>query len=143
MTKHIKRTNRYGDIVTFLARLILGLSFLVYAIKEVLDFKPLTQRLIEIGFFAPEFFLALGIFVQMTSGFSLLIGFKGKFNAFILALFTILATFTFHFPTYIEEIGFFSKDLMIFAGLLFISAFGPGRVSLDYKLYKRNLRKRR
>ena len=64
--------------------------------------------------------------------FALLVGFKAKFVAFGLAMFTLAAAFLYHnnFANQIQMIMFL-KNVTIISGLLLVVAHGAGGFSID------------
>ena len=58
----------------------------------------------------------------------LLIGFKARYAALVILLFTVVATVVFHpwWADPAEKISFL-KNLAVMGGLLYVAAHGPGR----------------
>ena len=63
----------------------------------------------------------------------LIVGYKTKWAASIMALFTFAVAIIFHtnFSEGMQMI-FFLKDLAIAGGFMIVVAYGPGKISLDY-----------
>ena len=85
----------------------------------------------------PEVAAAIAIVVELGVGLALLVGFKTRWAAIVLALFTLAASFGFHnFWTMpadkasVNQLMFF-KNMAITGGLLAFAAFGAGRFSID------------
>jgi putative oxidoreductase len=79
------------------------------------------------------------VVVEFVGAIALIVGFQTRLVAFIMALFTIAAGVFFHnywaMPAeqvYVNQI-MFMKNLSIAGGLLMMSAFGAGALSLDAK----------
>ena len=77
------------------------------------------------------------MFCELGLGLLVLVGWKARWAALALAVFTLAAGFFFHnFWTMsgdsvmANQINFF-KNMAIAGGFLFIYAFGPGRLSVD------------
>jgi putative oxidoreductase len=87
----------------------------------------------------PEVGAVIAIVVEIGAGLALILGFKARWAALALAIFTVAATFLFHnFWTYPADQQFmqmlmFWKNLAMTGGLLFVFAFGAGGWSLDGK----------
>ena len=63
----------------------------------------------------------------------LIVGYKTKWAAAVMALFTFAVAIIFH-TNFNEgmQLMFFLKDVAIAGGFLIIVAFGPGKISLDH-----------
>ena len=75
------------------------------------------------------------VIVEILFPLLLIIGFKIKFSALIMAVFTLTVAIIFH--TNFENdmaLMFFLKDLAIAGGFFFIFSKEPGKYSLDNKL---------
>ena len=79
----------------------------------------------------PELAYWIAVIIEVSFGFSLLIGFKAKFVAFGLAVFTLAAAFLIHnnFADQIQMI-LFLKNITIIGGLLLVVAHGAGGLSI-------------
>jgi putative oxidoreductase len=82
--------------------------------------------------------LVLTIIIQLVGGVAIIIGFKGKVSAFILAGLTLLISLFMHdFWGMTEgvarshELQNFFKNMGIIAGLLIITGLGTGKFSLE------------
>ena len=76
--------------------------------------------------------------VELVGGLSILLGFRARIGAWLLVLFLVPVTFTFHqFWTIADpmarqmEIAGFLKNLSLLGGALIIARFGAGEYSLD------------
>ena len=63
----------------------------------------------------------------------LIVGYKTKWAASIMALFTFVVAIIFH-TNFSEgmQMVFFLKDIAIAGGFMIIVAYGPNKISLDY-----------
>jgi putative oxidoreductase len=73
--------------------------------------------------------LVLVIAVEIIGGIMLAVGYKAKYAAGVLALFTLATTYFFHLQLVqaIEAL----KNFAIIGGLLYVSAYGAGMWSVD------------
>jgi putative oxidoreductase len=80
----------------------------------------------------PEVAAAIAIIVELGLGIALLVGFKTRWTALIMAIFTVATacSSTSSGLTRRRNIQFF-KNMAIAGGLLAFAAFGPGRFSID------------
>ena len=85
----------------------------------------------------PEVLAALAIVVEIGAGVALLVGYKTRWAALLLALFTLSAALFFHnywgvpADQQLMQQLMFSKNLGIAGGLLALAAFGAGVLGLD------------
>ena len=88
----------------------------------------------------PEVGAVLAILAELGCGILLLIGFKTRWAALALAVFTLAAAFFFHnyWAVPAEQVMAqrinFNKNLAIAGGLLLLAAFGAGAFSVDGRL---------
>ncbi|MNT89634.1 Inner membrane protein YphA [compost metagenome] len=87
----------------------------------------------------PQVAAVIAIVVELGLGLLLLVGFKTRLSAIVLAIFTVAAAVMFHnywgMPAdkaFVNQLMFF-KNIAIAGGLLAFAAFGAGRFSIDKK----------
>jgi len=118
-------------------RALIASLFLVAGVRKMVFFAPQVAYFTKLGFPAPEFFTILAIIIEVVGGLALLIGFKTRWTAWLLALFVVIATAMAHrfweFPdaAYVAQMNNFLKNLAVIGGLLFVASFGPGRLAVD------------
>lgn len=86
--------------------------------------------------------LIVTIIIQLGAGVALIVGYKAKYTAFILAGLTLVISIYMHnFWDIVDddvslahETQNFFKNMGIMAGLLMVAALGAGSLSLDSKL---------
>ena len=118
-------------------RALMAALFLVAGVRKIMFYAPQVAYFTKLGFPAPEFFTILAIVIEVGGGLALLIGWKTRWTAWLLALFVLIATFMAHrfweFPdaAYVAQMNNFLKNLAIIGGLMFVASFGPGRLAMD------------
>jgi putative oxidoreductase len=119
-------------IISFLGRLLLAQIFLVAGVEKILDPAGTQAYMASKGMPMTGLFLVAAIVFELGGGLSLLSGFRARWGALALVVFLIPTTLIFHtgFSDQVQQV-MFMKNLAIMGGLLMITAFGPGRFSVD------------
>ncbi len=120
-----------------LGRVLIALLYIPAGIKKLSGFEGTVGYIASKGIPLPQVAAAGTIFVEVVIGIALLIGFKARLSALIIAVFTLAAAVLFHnywavpdAQVAAQQINFF-KNLAIIGGLLFVAAFGAGPLSVD------------
>jgi len=118
-------------------RILIALLFIPAGIGKIADFGGTVGYIASVNLPLPQIAAVLTIIVEIGAGLALLAGFKARYAALLLGLFTLAAAVLFHnywaAPAEMlmaQQINFF-KNLAITGGLLFVAAFGAGPLSLD------------
>jgi len=125
------------SVALLFGRILLGLIFLLSGVMKMFNWPTTANSMAEHGMPAVPFFLAGAIFCEVVGGLSVILGFKARYGALLLALFLIPTTLVFHhFWTFSggemqNQMQHFLKNLSILGGLLTLSAAGAGRYALD------------
>lgn len=125
------------SILCPLGRTLLALMFVLSGISKTLTPTGVAGVMANAGL-PSSTLLAFGVGVfEVVAGTALVIGFKTRWAAVALALFTLLATLLFHaywaMPAeqqFVQQL-LFSKNLALIGALLFTTAVGGGPWSLD------------
>jgi putative oxidoreductase len=124
------------DALLLLGRILVAVLFVPAGFGKLMKFSG-TVASIGTHLPIPEVMAAGAIGVELGVGLAFLIGWKGRWAALILALFTIVAALVFHNFWASPEAQFaaqklnFLKNMAIAGALFFAYAHGPGRYSLD------------
>ena len=118
-------------IVEFLGRVLLSTLFLVEGIGKISMQEDVIMYMEDYG--VPEILFVPAITLEILFPLLLIIGYKTKWAASIMALFTFTVAIIFHtnFNEGMQMI-FFLKDIAIAGGFMIIVAYGPGKISLDH-----------
>ncbi len=120
-----------------IGRLLLAYLFIPAGFGKIGGFAGTVGYISSKGLPMPEAAAALAIVVELGLGIALLVGFKTRWAALILCLFTLTTAFFFHnyWAVPAEQVMAqtlnFNKNLGIAGGLLAFAAFGAGAFSLD------------
>jgi putative oxidoreductase len=125
------------DTLALIGRLVLAWFFVPAGWGKIAGYAGTVAYATKAGLPMPEIGVAIGLAIELLGGLMLLVGFKTRWAALALAVFTAVAAFYFHnywampeAQQMMQKLNF-TKNLAIAAGLLAFAAFGPGRISLD------------
>ncbi|KQP37207.1 DoxX family protein [Pseudorhodoferax sp. Leaf274] len=125
------------DGLALLGRILLAVLFIPAGFGKLTGFAGTVGYIGSVGLPLPQVGAALAIVVELGLGLALLLGFKTRLAALVLALFTLAASFFFHkywaLPAdkaMVQQL-MFMKNVAITGGLLAFVAFGAGRLSID------------
>lgn len=142
MTQLNSNQRRY-DFLALFGRILLASIFIAAGLTKISNWEVNLQYLQSHGIPWTPIFLYPAIFVEVIGGFSLLLGYKARAGAIILALYLIPVTLIFHsFWTYTgveraAQLMNFMKNISIIGGLVVTSAFGAGALSVDARIGRR------
>ena len=118
-------------IVEFLGRVLLSTLFLVEGIGKISLQEDVIIYMEDYG--VPEMLFVPATILEILFPLLLIVGYKTKWAASVMALFTFTVAIIFHtdFSEGMQMI-FFLKDLAIAGGFMIILVYGPGKISLDH-----------
>ena len=115
-----------------LGRVLIGLPFVMSGVGKLAAYTATTAYIASVGLPLAPAGWAAAIACEVGGGLCLLLGFRVRPIAVVLAGFTLVAAVAFHhnFADQNQMIHFL-KDIMIAGGLMQIAHFGAGAYSLD------------
>ena len=118
-------------IVEFLGRVLLSTLFLVEGIGKISMQEDVIMYMEDYG--VPEILFVPATILEILFPLLLIVGYKTKWSASIMALFTLTVAIIFHtdFSEGMQMI-FFLKDIAIAGGFMIVVAYGPSKISLDH-----------
>ena len=120
-------------IVELIGRILLSALFLIEGIGKIFMQENVIMYMEEYG--VPGMLFIPAVVVEILFPLFLIIGYKTRLTALVMALFTFTVAIIFHTDfTEGTQMVFFLKDLAIAGGFMIIFAYGPNRISLDYFL---------
>jgi putative oxidoreductase len=132
-------TSTAQDTMALVGRILIALLFIPAGFEKITAFAGTAGYIASVGLPLPQLGVVIAIIVELGLGILLLVGFKTRLAAFVIAVFTVATAVFFHkfwgLPAdkvMMAQMAFF-KDLALSGGLLLIAAFGPGRFSIDRK----------
>ena len=120
-------------IVEVFGRILLSTLFLVEGVRKFFFQEETIMYMEDYG--VPEILFFPSLSLEIVFPVLLIIGYKTRFSASIMALFTLTVALIFHtnFDNQMELIIFF-KDIAIAGGFLIIAVNEPKICSIDYFL---------
>ncbi|SEB26296.1 DoxX family protein [Variovorax sp. YR216] len=128
-----------ADVFALIGRLLVAYLFIPAGFAKLTGFSGIVGYITSVGMPMPTVAAAVAIIVELGAGIALLLGFKTRIAAIVLAVFTLVASFYFHAywaaPGAMKMVAtlLFNKNIAVVGGLLALAAFGPGRLSIDKK----------
>lgn len=125
------------DGAALIGRALLGALFVWSGFGKILGFAGTAGYIASKGLPFPTLLAVIAVAIEFGAGLALLVGWKTRWAAALLALFLIVITPIFHNfwsvpadQVMMQQINFF-KNVSILGGMLFVFAMGPGRYSVD------------
>lgn len=133
------QTGAMQDTMALVGRILIALLFVPAGFGKLTGFAGTVGYIASAGLPLPPVAAAIAIFCELGLGLCVLVGFKTRPAAFLLALFTIATALFFHHywdlpvdKVMANKLNFY-KNLAIAGGLFAFTALGAGRFSLDRK----------
>lgn len=117
---------------SLVGRLILGGFFLQAGVLKIFTYTGMVAFATAANLPVPEAAITTAIVIEILGGLSLILGYKMRWGASVLAFFTLVTALVFH-TNFADQaqLAFFSKNIAIMGGLLFMAGTGSGRFALD------------
>jgi putative oxidoreductase len=129
--------NGAQDTLALIGRILIAYLFIPAGIGKLMGFGGTVGYITSAGLPLPEVAAAVAIVIELGLGIALLLGFKTRWTAIVMAIFTVVTALFFHkywavpdAMKMMQQINF-NKNMAIAGGLLAFAAFGPGRFSID------------
>jgi putative oxidoreductase len=129
--------NSTQDTVALIARILLAAMFVISGFGKISGFEGTAGYIASKGLPMPQVVAALTIALELGGGILLAVGYKARWVALALGVFSVIAAVIFHNFWAVEaaqkmgqQINFM-KNITIAGGMLMVFAFGPGRLSVD------------
>lgn len=129
--------NTLQNPLALVGRLLLAALFLPAGIGKITGFAGTVGYIASAGLPLPTVGALVAIVVEVVGSAALIAGYGTRLAAFVLALFSLVASFFFHAywavpadQQFVTQLLFF-KNIAVVGGLLTLSAWGAGAWSLD------------
>ena len=120
-------------ILEFIGRIFLSVLFLIEGLGKISIQEDVIIYMENYG--VPEILFVPATILEILFPIFLILGYKTKWAAAIMALFTFTVAIIFH-TDFSEgmQMMLFLKDIAIAGGFMIIVTYGPGKISLDHYL---------
>jgi putative oxidoreductase len=124
-----------GNLKPYLAplgRLLMSSLFLWSGIHKLRNPGGTAQYFANAHIPAPDVLVWVAIVIEVIGGLAILLGFKTRWAAAVLAIFCLVTAFAVHLPA--GDAGNminFYKNLVMAGGFLYVVAYGAGGMSID------------
>ena len=116
-----------------LGRILISIIFVMAGLNKISGFEGTAGYMDKMG--VPGTLLPLVIVLEVIGGLAIIVGWKTRLVAFLLAGFSILSAIVFHGDfTDQTNMIMFMKNIAIAGGFLFLVANGPGSYALDNRI---------
>jgi putative oxidoreductase len=115
-----------------LARLLLSSVFIWAGVSQLRDPGGTAQYFAHVNIPVPNVAVWVSIAIHILGGLALLVGFKTRWAAAVLAIFCLVTAFGVHLPA--GDLGNminFYKNLAMTGGYFYVLAYGAGGMSID------------
>lgn len=125
---------RYGPLV---GRILIALIFVWSGFGKIVGFEGTVGYIASKGLPLPQLGAIAAILVELGGGLMLIFGFKARWAAAAMFVFTAMAALIFHDfwavppEQALNQMIHFMKNVSMMGGLLFVVVYGSGPVSLE------------
>jgi len=113
------------DVSALVGRVLLALMFVLAGYGKITGFDGTAGYIASKGLPLPQVGAAIAVVVELVGGLLLIVGWKARWVALVLAIFTAAATYFFH------DFWHMTDAAAVIGGMLMVWAMGPGRLSID------------
>ncbi|WP_219591626.1 DoxX family protein [Aeromonas salmonicida] len=127
--------DKMKDMALLVGRVLLALMFVMAGWSKIGGYAGTQGYMEAMG--VPGFMLPLVILLELGGGLAVVLGLFTRSIAVLLAGFTLMAAFIFHYqPADQMQMLMFMKNVSVAGGFLALVAAGAGAFSLDARLGK-------
>jgi len=125
----MENSNRY---LPLLGRILIGVPFILSGLSKLAAHDATVGYIGSVGLPFPQLGWLIALTIELAGGALLVVGFRTRIVALIVALFALATAIFFHHNFADQnQIIHFLKNIMIVGGLLQIVYFGAGAMSID------------
>ena len=129
-----RKLSAYNDIALLIGRILIAALFLIAAYNKFKGLGGTTAYFTKLGVPGPSIAGPLVAIFELLAGVLILVGFKTRLAALVLAVFVVVAALIAH-TNYVDgnQLNHFLKNLAIAGGCLALFVSGAGAFSVDAK----------
>lgn len=118
--------------LTPLGRLLMSSLFIRAGVNDLKDMGGLAQYIEHLHIPLANVTVWIVLAIHLLGGLAILLGFKTRWAAAVLAIFCLITGFAVHLPVgdQANMISFY-KNLVMAGGFLYVVAYGAGGISID------------
>lgn len=121
-----------NSIILLVARILLAFIFILSGVQKFFGLEGTAGYISSVGLPFASLLAVGAAIVETFGGLAILVGFRTREAAWVLAAFTLVAGFLFHFdPADQMQMINFMKNIAIAGGFLALGQIGAGAFSLD------------
>jgi putative oxidoreductase len=126
--------SRFGPLA---GRILIALIFVISGFGKITGFEGTVGYIVSKGMPLPQLAAIGAVIIELGGGILLVVGWKARWAAAAMFVFTVLATLIFHnfwaAPTdqAQNQMIHFLKNISILGGLLYVVVHGSGPLSVD------------
>ncbi len=115
-----------------LGRLLMSSLFIWAGYGKLMNSGGTAQYFEHAHIPVPNVAVWVVVVIELIGGLAILVGFKTRWVAAVLAIFCLITGFGVHLPVGdTPNMVNFYKNLVMAGGFLYVVAYGPGRLSID------------
>jgi len=129
--------NTGRDVAALVGRVALALIFVISGFRKITTMAATSGYIASKGLPMPDVLAVVAIVIELGAGILLIIGWKARWAALLIAFFLLVITPIFHAfwavpaDQMMMQQQQFMKNLAILGGMLMLYVAGPGRFSVD------------
>lgn len=121
-----------ADVLSLVGAVMLSAIFLISGVGKLTAPGQVIAHIATAGLPFATLGYGIAVVVELGGGLALLLGYRARLAALLLAIFCLAASLAFH-TNFVDrnQLGDFLKNMAMAGGLLQVAAYGRGRFSLD------------
>jgi putative oxidoreductase len=135
-------TTAFAPYTLTILRILVGITFLLHGLPKLSGLEGFTGFVASLGFPLPGFFAILVAALEVGGGLLLILGLATRWVSLLLMVQMLITTLLVKLP----NAGFINQqqagaelDLLLAAAALVLLAFGPGPLSVERNVLKREM----